>query len=157
MIIPQGMEAVSPEQLKHLQDSSAEFPPILPFADFPCYQFFDPQSEAVMVLSKIEFVDPDAARGNPVEIMDEYKKNLERSYGLESITANELVQGDFRLLSMSMLYEPGDKPLYLAKVLYHRFPQQYFMIELFLNAETTKVDEAKKYEEMFQSVQALDN
>jgi hypothetical protein len=159
MVIPPGMEAAGPEQLKRLQDSSAEFPPVLPFADFPCYQFFDPDSGAVMVLSRMDFVDPAATAGNPVEIMDEYRKNLEQYYGVDSIAANELVQGDFRLLSMNLLYEPEgrDKSLYLTRVLYHRFPQRYFMIELFLDPENTGPDEAQKYGEMILSVEAADN
>jgi hypothetical protein len=156
MRIPPDMKPADPEQLKQLQDSTAEFPPILPFADFPCYQFFDPGSGAVMVLSRMDFVDPGAAGDNPVETMDEYRKNLERYYGVDSITANELVQGDFRILSMNLLYEPGDKSLYLTKALYHRFPQRYFLIEFFLDTAAADPETVTKYGEMFLSVQALD-
>ncbi|MDR1277122.1 MAG: hypothetical protein LBK02_00055 [Treponema sp.] len=157
MKIPSGMEAASPAQLRELRDLAAEFPPILPFADFPCYQFLDPGSGATMIISRMNQVNPDRDQDDPAKLMYEYRENLARYYRVDSVTAHEAVQGEFRFLAMNLLYEPGDKSLYIIKVLYHRYPRQYFMIELFLDTETVNPEMLKIYEEMFQSIQPMEN
>jgi hypothetical protein len=153
--IPDGMIPVDAEQMKQLQDSAGEYIPVMPFADFPCYQYYNPASLATVVFSRMDFIDPETAQENPAEIAETYRKNLETYYGVDSIAASEYILDDFSLLSMTLLYEPEGTSLYIIKVLYREFPHRYFMLELFLDGKTANADEIKTYEEMFASVKPL--
>lgn len=153
--VPEGMETI-PEKLQELQEAAAGFTPILPFADFPAYYFANPATRTTLLLSRMDFVDPNAAQLDPAAIMEQYRQNLEAYYQTDSIAANEVVQGYFRLMVMNFLYEPGEKPLYLTKVLYHRYPQRYFMLDLFIpGAAPPDQETARQLEEMFLSIQTL--
>jgi hypothetical protein len=152
--VPEGMEAAAPAQMQELQAAMADIPPILPFADIPCYQFSNPTSGTALLVSQLSLVDPAAEKLDPVTLMEEYRKHLEKYYQTDAIAANEMVRGDFRLMIMNFLYEPGN--MYITKVLYHRYPQQYFMVDLFIPGDTTpKQEEAQQLENLFLSVQPI--
>jgi hypothetical protein len=153
--IPEGLETVPPEQIQKLQKDAVGYPPILPFADVPCYQFVNPSTRIAAVISRLNFVDPDTAQRDPVDIMEEYRKNLEIYYKTDTIAANEFILGDYRIMSMNFLYEPGEEFIYLTKVLYHRYPQYFFMIDLYINKEGVNPEDAKKFEDMFLSIQTV--
>jgi hypothetical protein len=149
-----GMEAMDPEALLALQARAAEYPPIPPFRDYPCYQFIDPASQAVLIVSELEFENQADSSRDPVDLMEEYRKSLEVYYGVDSVAARELVQGRFRILIMNFLYELEGGQFYLIKALYYRFPGLYFMLDLFLDAEKTGREAALDYEKMLQSIEA---
>lgn len=153
IMLPQGMEAIDPETLQALQARSAEYPPIPPFRDYPCYQFIDPASQAVLIVSELEFENPADASRDPVDLMEEYRKSLEVYHEVDSVAARELILGKFRISVMNFLYELEGGQFYLIKALYYRFPGVYFMIDLFLNAEKTGREAAGNYEKMLQSVE----
>jgi hypothetical protein len=152
VMLPEGMEAIAPEDLQTIQARAAEYPPILPFRDYPCYQFVDPASKVALVVSELNFENHADASRDPVDLMEEYRKNLEVYYQVDSIAARELIQGKFRILVMNFLYETEGNRFYLIKVLYYHFPQFYFMFDLFLNGENISQELAQDYEKIFQSV-----
>jgi hypothetical protein len=153
--LPEGMEEAAPEQLKELQEAAAGFPPILPFADFPARYFVNAPARTTLLVSRLDFAEPGAEGLDPVTVMDQYRENLEVYYGTDIIAANEVVRGDFRLMVMNFLYTPGEEPVYLTKVLYYRYPRNYFMMELFINGKAPDQEDAKKLEDMFLSVKAI--
>jgi hypothetical protein len=147
------MEAVSPAEIQAIQEQAADYPAIPPFRDLPLYQFVDPAAQSILLVSELSFEDEaDTVRG-PVGLMDDYRKSLEAYYGVDSIEAADMISGKFRLLIMRFLYEPGGEQLYLVKVLYYYYPQLYFMLDLYFNAEKTSVEAAEAFEAMFYSVQ----
>jgi hypothetical protein len=119
--------------------TAAGFPPILPLTDLPCHQFVNPAAGTTLLVSRLNPVDQDAARLDPAALMKEYRKNLAAYYKIDSIAANEFILGDFRRMVMNFLYEPGEQAVYITKVLYHRYSQQYFMIDLYINRETPRL------------------
>jgi hypothetical protein len=152
IMLPEGMEAIGPEDLQTLQARAAEYPPIPPFRDYPCYQFVDSALQTALTVSELDFENQADASGDPVDLMEEYRKNLEIYYQVDSIAARELIQGKFRMLIMNFLYEVEGEDLYLIKVLYYHFPRLYFMFDLYLDAEKTSRELIQDYEKMFQSV-----
>jgi hypothetical protein len=154
IVLPEGMEAIGPEDLQTLQTRAAEYPPIQPFRDYPCYQFIDPLSQTALTVSELNFENQADASRDPVDLMEEYRKNLEIYYQVDSIAARELIQGKFRMLIMNFLYEAEGEEFYLIKVLYYQFPRLYFMFDLYLDAQKTSQELVRDYEKMFQSVTA---
>jgi hypothetical protein len=152
IMLPGGMEAIGAEDLEAVQARAAEYPLIPPFRDYPCYQFTDPASKASLIVSELNFENQADASRDPVDLMEEYRKNLEIYYQVDFIAARELIQGKFRMLIMNFLYEAGDDRFYLVKVLYYRFPQLYFMFDLFLGDEKAGEELVRGYERIFQSV-----
>jgi hypothetical protein len=153
--VPRGMETV-PEKLQELQEAAAGFPPVPPFADFPVYYAANTVTRTALLVSRMDFADPGAGQLDPAAVMEQYRKNLEAYYQTDAITANETVQGDFRLMIMRFLYEPGEEPLYLTKVLYHRYPQRYFMIDLFITGDSPlNQEETQQLDQMFLSIQTI--
>jgi hypothetical protein len=151
-MLPGGMEAVGPEDLQALQTRAAEYPPIPPFRDYPSYQFIDPALQTALTVSELNFENQADASRDPVDLMEEYRKNLEIYYQVDSIAARELIQGKFRILIMNFLYEVEGEDFYLIKVLYYHFPRLYFMLDLFLYDEKISQELVRSYEEMLQSV-----
>jgi hypothetical protein len=156
IMLPGGMEAISPEDLRTLQIRAAEYSLIPPFRDYPSYQFVDPASQAALTVSELNFENQADASRDPVDLMEEYRKNLEIYYQVDSIAARELIQGKFRMLIMNFLYEVEGEDFYLVKVLYYHFPRLYFMFDLYLDAQKTSEELARNYEDMLQSVRVED-
>ncbi|MDR2185527.1 MAG: hypothetical protein LBO80_07685 [Treponema sp.] len=156
--LPPGMEAVSAEDLQQAQDASAEFPPVEPFADFPVREFHDPSINAVLIISKLSFTGPESAGLDAVSVMENYRANLAAYYGVDLIAANELIQGDFKLTIMPMVFEPEGAALSLTKVLYYAYPQRYFVFDLYFNSGTNTIspEKAGEFEKLFLSVKNLE-
>jgi hypothetical protein len=152
VMLPEGMEAIAPEDLQAVQTHAAEYPPVLPFRDYPCYQFIDPSTKATLIVSELSFENQADSSRDAVDLMEEYRKNLEIYYQVDSIAARELIQGKFRILVMNFLYEVEGDQFYLIKVLYYHFPQFYFMFDLFLGDEKISQELVQNYEKIFQSV-----
>jgi hypothetical protein len=152
--IPAGMEAVPEDTLKQLQAASARYQPILPFRDFPCYEFHNPVSGSTLTISQLSFIDPEMAERDPISIMEEYHKSLESYYQVDNITANELVIGDYKLAVMNFVYIPGGETVYLTKVLYYKYPQRYILLDLYYDIEKISKEEVKSFEAMLQSVKS---
>ncbi|MDR2019381.1 MAG: hypothetical protein LBQ14_01290 [Treponema sp.] len=149
------MEAVSPEVLKQMQAASADYDPISPFVDFPCYMFHNPATGTSLTISKLTFIDPETARLDPVSVIEEYQKNIKSYYGVDSLAVRELIKNDYKLVIMNFLFIPGGETIYLTKVLYYRYPQSYFMLDIYYDSEKTNPEELKNIETMLLSVQAL--
>jgi hypothetical protein len=152
--LPENMEAANAGQLRQTQD--VPYSPILPFTDFPYYVFTNPASGAVLVISKLEFANPETARDDPVAVMDEYIKNLEDYYQVDSITANRFYKDDYTLVIMRFLYEPAGETNLLIKTLYYRYPGQYALLDFYLDSQKISPEDAQKFEEMFNSIKPLE-
>jgi hypothetical protein len=153
--LPEGMEAVNPEQFKTMQDESAGYEPILPFTDFPCYGFVNAASGAVLIVSKLNFAGSETDRDDPVGVMDEYRRNLESYYGVDSIAADKVVMDDCTLLVMNFQYLPSGETSFLVKVLYYKYPQEYALLDLYLDSTKTGPEDAQKFNDMFNSIQSI--
>jgi hypothetical protein len=58
---------------------------------------------------------------------------------------------------MNFLYEPpGQEVSSITKALYYRYPQDYFMLELFINGTGANPQTVKSLERIFLPVQAID-
>jgi hypothetical protein len=154
--IPEGMEPVSPEQLKEQQDASADYPPIPPFTDFPCYQYVNAAASAGITFSKLTFTNFATAQLSPVAIMDDYRESLRLYYGVDTIAADELFIGDYKIVVMRFQYEPAGETVYLIKALYYRYPQHYFLIDLIFDSEKVSSETLQEFEEMLQSIKTID-
>jgi hypothetical protein len=153
--IPPGMEAAPEDALKQLQAASAEYPPILPFRDFPCYEFHNPVSGSTLSVSRLTFADPETAERDPISIMEEYRKSLESYYGVDNIAVNEFIGGDHKLTVMNFVYVPGGETIYLTKVLYYKYPQRYILLDIYYDIEKISQEEAEAFEAMLQSIKTL--
>jgi hypothetical protein len=149
------MEAVSPETLQQVQAASVEYPPISPFVDFPCYMFHNPATSTSLTISKLTFIDPETARLDPVSVIEEYQKNIASYYEVDSLAVRELIKNDYKLVIMNFLFIPGGETIYLTKVLYYRYPQSYFVLDVYYDSEKTNTEELKNIETMLLSVQTL--
>jgi hypothetical protein len=148
--IPEGMEPVLPELLKEQQDASADYPPIPPFTDFPCYAFFN--SAAVITFSNLTFTDLATAQLSPVTIMDDYRESLRIYHGVDTIAADELFIGDYKLVVMHFQYEPAGETVYLTKALCYRYPQHYFLIEIIFDSEKVSPETLQGFETLIRSI-----
>ncbi|MDR1375043.1 MAG: hypothetical protein LBJ24_08740 [Treponema sp.] len=153
--LPPGMEAVSAEDLRQTQAASAEFPVVEPFTDFPVGEFHDPATNAVLVISKLHFTGSADAALDPVSVMESYRTNMAAYYGVDAIAASELIQGDFKLTIMPMVFEQ-EAVLSLTKVLYYTYPQRYFVFDLYFDGNTINPEKAQEFEKLFLSVKSLE-
>jgi hypothetical protein len=153
--IPPEMETVSPEILQQMQAASDGYSPISPFRDFPCYMFHNPATDTSLTISKLTFIDPETAQLDPVSIMEEYQKNMVSYYAVDSIPTRELIKNNYKMVIMNFLFVPGGETIYLTKVLYYRYPQSYFVLDICYDSEKTDTEELKSIETMLLSVQAL--
>jgi hypothetical protein len=154
--LPPEMEAVSAEDLRQAQADTAEFPPVEPFADVPVQEFRDSTANIVLVISKLHFTNPESAALDVVSVIEKYRANLAAYYGVDIVAANELIQGDFKLTIMPMIFEPEGAALSLTKVLYYVYPQRYFVFDLYFNGDKISPEKAGELEKLFLSVKKLE-
>jgi hypothetical protein len=153
--IPEGMEPVSPELLKEQQDASVDFPPIPPFTDFPCYQFVNSAASAVITFSDLTFTNSATSLLDPVTIMEDYRESLRLYYGVDSIAADEIISGGYKIMIMNFQYEPAGESVFLTKALYYRYPQHYFLIDFYFDAEKISPETLQDFDKMFQSITTI--
>jgi hypothetical protein len=153
--LPPGMEAAAVEDLRQAQAAAAEFPPVEPFADIPIAEFHDPAVNAALIISELHFTNPESAALDTVSVIETYRANLAGYYGVETVAAHDLIQGNFKLTIMPMVFEPEGGVLSLTKVLYYAYPQRYFVFDLYFN-NTISPEKAGEFEKIFLSVKNLE-
>ena len=153
--LPPGLESISAEDMAQIQKAAADFSPIPPFTDYPCYEFVNPHTGSALVISKLNFIKVETSEQGPVSVVDEYINSLEIYYQADSIAVNETIKDDYKLSIMNFLYEPQGETAYLTKVVYYRFPHHYILFDFYYDSQKITAEEIQGFEEMLLSLQSL--
>jgi hypothetical protein len=154
--IPKGFEPLSPEQLEEAGTAGLTLAPVEPFTVRPLYGFRDSSGKGLLIVSELQFMEPDKADTYPMDNLYRYQKNLEAFFNAgEEISSEEQNSGDISLILLGMVFDEGGNDISLFKGLCYKYPEQFFMIDLYaINAHTTPED-ALAYQNMFYSMGLL--
>jgi hypothetical protein len=153
--IPKGFEALSPEDLQNAELLGATVVPVEPFVVLPRYGFWDTSGKSILVISELRFTEPDKVEVYPMSNLYEYQKNLETYFGAGEIKNEEKTGFNISFILMGMLFNEEGDDISLFKGICYKYPEQFFMIDLYIiNAETAKED-ALAYQNMFYSIDSL--
>jgi hypothetical protein len=150
--IPKGFEPLSPEQTQDTGIIGTAATPVEPFTALPLYGFRDSSGKGVLIVSELKFTEPDKAEIYPMDNLYTYQKNMETFFNAGEISSEEQNNNDISLILMGMVFNEGGNDISLFKGLCYKYPEQFFMIDLYaINAKTTK-DDALAYQNMFNSI-----
>jgi hypothetical protein len=153
--IPEGFEALSPEELQSAELLGATVVPVEPFIVLPRHGFRDTSGKGIIVISELRFTEPDKAEIYPMSNLYKYQKNLETYFGAGEIKNEEQTGFNISFILMGMLFNEGGDDVSLFKGICYKYPEQFFMIDLYaINAKTVKED-ALAYQNMFYSINSL--
>jgi hypothetical protein len=153
--IPKGFEPLSPQQMRETETMGATVATVEPFTVLPRYGFQDNSGKGVLVVSELKFTEPDNAEAYPMDNLYTYQKNLETFFNAGEISSEEQNNGDISLILMGMSFDQEGNEVTLFKGLCYKYPEQFFMIDLYaVNAKTTQED-ALAYQNMFYSIGIL--
>jgi hypothetical protein len=151
--IPKEFKILSgEEELKVFESYNATIPEAEPFKVSPILGFRDLEGKAVMVISMLEFIDKGEAAINPMSNIYAYQKNLETYFGGGEISYEEISSKEISLLIMAMLFEENGQEIALLKGLCYKYPEYFFMLDLYAQKTLVTEDDAAKYRDMFLSL-----
>jgi hypothetical protein len=153
--IPKGFEPLSPEQMQDIDTIGATVTPVEPFTVFPLHGFLNSSGKGVLVVSELQFIEPDKADTYPMDNLYKYQKNLETFFNAGEISNEEQSGDNISLILMGMMFNEEGQDISLFKGLCYKYPERFFMIDLYvINAHTTPED-ASAYQNMFYSIGVL--
>ena len=126
-----------------------------PFTPIPLYGYRESDGKGVLIISQLELTEGAEAEKYPLDTVFIYKKNIERYFGVEEIATEEISNQDITVVLLAMMFGEGEEAISLFKGLCFKYPDRYFMLDLYVvNALVTR-DDAFRFQELFNSLSSL--
>jgi hypothetical protein len=149
--IPRGFEPLPQEQMRNIEALKATIIQTEPFTVIPRYAYADSSGKGMLVISELAFTEPDKAALYPMENLYRYQKSLETYFGAGEITYEE-ISGDISVVLLGMEFNEGESAVSLFKGLCFKYPELFFMVDLYLLNKELRVEDAAAYQNMFSSI-----
>ena len=81
-----------------------------------------------------------------------YKKNLEEFFGSGEIQYEEINSGDITTILLAMAFQEGDEEISLFKGLSYKYPDQFFVIDLYVVNSKVAAGDAFGFQNVFNSL-----
>jgi hypothetical protein len=155
MKIPESFKPV-PQEGQGFETPEASNLQVDPFTVVPQYVYSDSSGKGILVVSELTFTSPDgAAGGYPMSNLYTYQENLEAFFGVEEITSEEFGGREITTILMGMAFNDEGEEISLFKGLCFKYPDRYFMIDLYIITSKITVEDAQAYQNMFYSLSIL--
>jgi hypothetical protein len=147
--MPRGFKPVPPERLRDMETPAALAAE--PFTAVPHRGYADSAGRGIVIISELRFTEGLTPEKYPLDNLYLYQKNLEALLGAGEITSEE-IGGDISTVLMGMTFTEGESEISLFKGLCYKYPDVFFMIDLYaVNAKITRED-ALEFQNMFNSI-----
>lgn len=144
--IPPNFMPLPADQLGEIGAMSAD---VDPFAATPRYAYADSSGKGILVISELEINEGIESEKYPLDTIYMYKKNLESYYDVPEIASEEINSNDITTVILAMMF---DEELSLFKGLCYKYPDRFFMLDLYVvNSQVTK-DDAFGFQNIFNSL-----
>jgi hypothetical protein len=150
--MPQGFKPVPQERLRNMETPAALAAEPFTAIAHSCYA--DSSGRGIIIISELRFNEGFTPEKYPLDNLYLYQKNLEALLGAGEITYEE-TGGDITTVLMGMTFTEGENEVSLFKGLCYKYPDVFFMIDLYvMNAKITKED-ALVFQHLFNAIGLL--
>jgi len=112
-----------------------------PFSVTPLYAFFESSGKGILVVSELKFNEGTGPEKYPLDSLYIYKKNIAAHFNVEEISHEEINGKDITTVLLAMLFEEEGGDISLFKGLSYKYPDRFFMIDLYVtNSKVTPKD-----------------
>jgi hypothetical protein len=150
--LPDGFVPLTGEELSQIEQSPATSLQVEPFTVSLLQGFKEQNGKATLTISALEFSSPAAKSDNPMSNIYEYQKSLEAYFGVEEISSEEIEGKEISILLMAMIFEEDGEDYALIKGLCYKYPEHFFVIDLYARQSLVTLQDAQNYRNMFLSL-----
>ena len=150
--IPENFQSLPKERLDNIQTLGATVIEADPFTVIPQYAWADSEGGSVLVISELQFNKDAVSEKYPLDNIYIYKKNLEILFASGEIASEEITGSGITTVLLAMLFNEGDEDISLFKGLGYKFPEQFFMIDLYVVNQKVSAGDAFGFQDIFNSL-----
>jgi hypothetical protein len=150
--IPAAFIPVSAERLAGAAEDSLSVLRVEPFAASPIHGYGEKDGKATIIISTLEFTGSAVRETNPMANIYAYQRNLEDFFKAGEISFEEIQEREITLLLMAMSFGEGEEEMILFKGLCYKYPEHFFMIDLYIRPSAITGEDAQSYRKMFLSL-----
>jgi hypothetical protein len=150
--IPGNFIALGAEELAGISANSLSALKVEPFAVSPIQGFSEKDGKATLIISVLEFTSSTARQPNPMSNIYTYQRNLEDFFKAGDISFEEIQGKEISLLLMAMSFGEGEEEVALFKGLCYKYPEVFFMIDLYVRPAAVTAEDVQNYRNMLLSL-----
>jgi hypothetical protein len=150
--IPESFKPVPQRQLNTAEAFWATVLDVEPFTVIPVYAYADQDGKAVLVISRLQFSEGSVPRRYPMDNIFIYQKNLETYFGAGEITNEEIDGQHITTVLLAMAFQEDEEDIFLFKGLCYYYPDNFFMIDLYVVNSKVTPDDAAGFHNIFSSL-----
>ena len=152
MKIPDNFLALPQDILENIETLGATVLDVEPFNVNPLYAYADNSGKGIIVVSELKFQEDITPERYALNNLNIYRNNLENYFAAGEISSEEMGNDDITTVLMAMAFQEEDDDIFLFKGLNYKYPNLFFMIDLYvINKEISK-DDVFGYINMFNSL-----
>jgi hypothetical protein len=150
--LPENFQQLPKDKLSDMETLGTTALEVEPFTVTPLYAYAETSGKGILVVSELKFNEGSEPEKYPLDSVYIYKKNLEAHFGVEEISHEEINGKDITTVLLAMGFEDEDGGLSLFKGLGYKYPDSFFMIDLYLNNSKVTSKDAFGFQNIFNSL-----
>jgi hypothetical protein len=150
--LPRNFTPIEEDALGGIAGNSLSTLQVAPFSVSPLSGFAEKDGKATLIISTLEFTETGARETNPMANIYTYQRNLEDFFGAGEISFEEIEGKELSLLIMAMSFGEGEDETVLFKGLCYKYPEHFFVLDLYVRQPEVSPEDAQGYRNMFLSL-----
>jgi hypothetical protein len=122
-----------------------------PFSVNPLHAYAENSGKGVIIVSELNFRDI-SPENSAIDNLLLYKKNLEEYFDSGEINSEEMGNDDIRTVLLAMIFQEDGDDIFLFKSLNYKYPNLYFMVDLYVIDKEISMSDVMGYINMFDSL-----
>jgi hypothetical protein len=152
MKLPENFQPLPKDKLGDMAELGTTVIEAEPFTVTPLYAYFESSGKGILVVSELKFSEGSEPEKYPLDSVYIYKKNLEAHFGVEEISHEEINGKDITTVLLAMEFEDENGGISLFKGLSYKYPNQFFMIDLYVTNSKVTSKDAFGFQNVFNSL-----
>jgi hypothetical protein len=150
--LPENFQPLPKDKFGDMEALGATLVEVEPFTVTPLYAYAEQSGKGILVISELQFSEGSEPEKYPLDNIYMYKKNLEAHFNVEEIKHEEINGKDVTTVLLAMLFEDEEGGISLFKGLSYKYPDQFFMIDLYVANSKAASQDAFGFQNIFNSL-----
>jgi len=130
--LPENFKPLPKDKLGDLKDLGYTVLDVEPFTVAPLCAYAESSGKGILAVSELKFNEGHEPEKYPLDSVYIYKKNLEARLNVEEISHEEINGDNITTVLLAMSFEDEAGDISLFKGLSYKYPDRYFMIDLYV-------------------------
>jgi len=150
--LPENFQPLPKDKLAGMEALGATALEVEPFTVVPLYAYAESSGKAVLVISELKFNEGGEPEKYPLDTVYIYKKNLEAHFEVDEISHEEINGQEITTVLLAMSFDGEDGGVSLFKGLCYKYPDRFFMVDLYVTNSKITSKDAFGYQNIFNSL-----